>query len=551
MSLQPELDYVVPEQTARVARAAFPQGTLCMKIYDQLGTIFEDEDFKDIFPSQGQPAASPFRLALVTILQFLEVLSDRAAANAVRARIDWKYLLCLELADAGFDFSVLSEFRARLLENGKERFLLEKLLLLLREKKLVKARGKQRTDSTHVLAAIRNLNRLERVGETLRAALNALATVVPEWVRNNISAEWVERYGKRVEDYQLPDNEKQRSEYAEQVGRDGHQLLDAIYADDEYQWLRRIPAIDTLRKVWLYNYHFVDNVVRLRDKDNIPPSSIHIDSPYDTDAHYGRKRSTTWVGYKVHITESCDEGMPEIITNVHTEEALTGDNDALPNIHESLAVMQLLPAKHLVDGGYVEAKRLFESSRDYDIDLFGPAPGNRFWQSQKGDGFDITHFIVDWERQVVTCPQGKTSNTWKPQHDSRGNESIQATFAKADCSICPSLAQCTTAKQKRRHVNFKPKDLYEALQQARAREKTEEFKQEYKKRSGIEATISQGVRAFGLRHARYIGIVKTHLQHVATAAAINLERICAWFDGHTPEQTRLSAFTRVMQPLPS
>jgi transposase len=550
MSLQPELDYIVPEKTTRVARAAFPQGTLCMKIYDQLGTIFEDQDFKDIFPSQGQPAASPFRLALVTILQFLEVLSDRAAANAVRARIDWKYLLCLELDDAGFDFSVLSEFRTRLLENGKERFLLEKLLLLLREKKLVKARGKQRTDSTHVLAAIRNLNRLERVGETLRAALNALATVVPEWVRNKIPAEWVERYGRRVEDYRLPESEKQRAEYADQVGVDGHHLLDTIYADKEYQWLRRIPAIETLRKVWLYNYQFVDNVVRLRDKDNVPPSSIQIDSPYDTDAHYGRKRSTTWVGYKVHITESCDEGMPEVITNVHTEESLAADNDALPEIHESLSAVQLLPATHLVDGGYVEAKRLFESNRDYDIDLFGPARGNRFWQSQQGNGFDISHFNVDWERQIVTCPEGKTSNTWKLQQDSRGNEVIQATFAKSDCSVCPSLEQCTTAKLKRRHVNFKPKDLYEALQQARAREKTEEFKQEYKKRSGIEATISQGVRAFGLRHARYIGIVKTHLQHLATAAAINLERVYAWFEGHTPAQTRLSAFTRVMQALP-
>src|SRR6185369_12542615 len=143
MSLQPKHDYIVPEQTARIAKAAFPKSTLCLKIYDHLGTIFQDQDFKEIFPQRGQPAQAPFRLALVTILQFAEGLSDRAAANAVRGRIDWKYLLCLELDDPGFDYSVLCEFRARLIEQGVERLLFDKLLKLLREQKLVKARGQQ------------------------------------------------------------------------------------------------------------------------------------------------------------------------------------------------------------------------------------------------------------------------------------------------------------------------------------------------------------------------------------------------------------------------
>ncbi|HEY9661850.1 MAG TPA: transposase, partial [Allocoleopsis sp.] len=386
MSLQPEIAYTVPEQTARIAKAAFPKSTLCMKIYDHLGTIFRDHDFVDIFPQRGQPAQSPFRLALITILQFIEGLSDRAAADAVRGRIDWKYLLCLEIDDAGFDFSILSEFRARLLDNGIEQRLLNNLLVVLREKKLVKARGRQRTDSTHILAAIRNLNRLERVGETLRAALNALATIVPEWVRGNVPIEWVERYGHRIEAYRLPESEQQRAEYASQVGADGHQLLDRIYGDQQFQWLRKVPAIETLRLVWLYNYEIVDGGYQFRDKNSIPPSSLNIQSPYDPQAHYGRKRSTTWVGYKVHITETCDEELPEIITNVHTEKALTGDNDAIPEIHKSLALSQLLPTKHVVDTGYVEAKRIVESQNEYCVDLFGPAPGNRFWQSQQGTG---------------------------------------------------------------------------------------------------------------------------------------------------------------------
>jgi transposase len=236
MSLQPLSTYIVPEQTARVAHAAFTQSSLCMRLYDQLGTIFRDQDFADLFHESGQPGLSPFRLALVTILQFLEGLSDRDAADAVRGRIDWKYLLCLELENPGFDYSVLCEFRSRLLEGGAEHRLFDKVLSILREQKLVKDRTLQRTDSTHVLAAARDLNRLERVVETLRAALKVLATVDPDWVRANIPAEWVDRYGQRTEEYRLPAEDKEREKFAEQVGRDGKALLDAIWSEETSVW---------------------------------------------------------------------------------------------------------------------------------------------------------------------------------------------------------------------------------------------------------------------------------------------------------------------------
>jgi transposase len=163
MSLQPLSSYIVPDHTARVARAAFPKGTLCLRLYDELGTLFTEHDFADLFAHRGQPAEAPFRLALSTVLQVLAGLSDRQAAEAVRARIDGKYLLGLELDDPGFDYSVLCEFRARLLEGGAEQRVFDQVLFRLRERKLVKARTRQRTDSTHVVAAVRDLNRLERV----------------------------------------------------------------------------------------------------------------------------------------------------------------------------------------------------------------------------------------------------------------------------------------------------------------------------------------------------------------------------------------------------
>lgn len=204
MSLHPQESASAPEETSRIARAAFPKGTLCLHIADALGTIYQDTQFAALFPRRGQPAEAPGRLALATLLQYAEGLSDRQAADAVRGRIDWKYALGLSLTDPGFDHTVLSEFRTRLVEGKVERLLLDTLLKRLEECGLVKARGRQRTDSTHVLADVRGLNRLERVGETLRAALNELAVMAPDWLRALAPADWYERYGRRVENYHLP-----------------------------------------------------------------------------------------------------------------------------------------------------------------------------------------------------------------------------------------------------------------------------------------------------------------------------------------------------------
>jgi transposase len=182
-------------------------------------------------------------------------LSDRQAADAVRGRIDWKYALCLPLEDAGFDASVLSEFRARLIAKNAETLLFETLLAALKEAKLVKPRSRQRTDATHVLAAIQVLNRLELVGETMRHALNTLATVVPAWLQGLVPTGWFARYARRFEEYRLPDALAERTALAEQIGDDGRQLLGAIFARDEYARLAQVPAVETLRRVWVQQFH--------------------------------------------------------------------------------------------------------------------------------------------------------------------------------------------------------------------------------------------------------------------------------------------------------
>ncbi len=351
MSLHPQAIGPVPEETARVARAAFRKGNLYVRIRDELGTMYEDQRFAALFSVTGQPAEAPWRLALISVFQFLEGLSDRQAAEAVRSRIDWKYMLGLELTDAGFDFSVLSEFRTRLIAHEADHEVFDILVEQFKSRGWLKERGRQRTDSTHVLAAIRLLNRLECLGETMRAALNSLATVAPDWVRAHLEPEWFDRYNRRVEEYRLPKGETERKQYAEVIGADGSSLLSGIYDETAPMWLREIPAAQCLRETWVHQYYAQEGRLRLRAKEDLPPASLRQDSPYDPEAHYGNKRTTTWTGYKVHLTETCEDEHIHVITHVETTSATVPDTEMTAPIHEALATKAILPGDHLVDAG--------------------------------------------------------------------------------------------------------------------------------------------------------------------------------------------------------
>lgn len=541
MSLKPQAAYVVPEETARVAQAIYPKGNIYMNLYDTFGTLFEDKDFIDIFSHEGQPALSPVRLALVCILQFVEGLTDRQAAESVRTRIDWKYLLCLELTDAGFDHTVLSEFRSRLVDGSVDKMVLDKLLNHFRKHGLLKERGQQRTDSTHVLGAIRAIKRIECVGEAMRHALNTLAVVAPSWVLENTQSDWVDRYGSKIEEYHLPQSGSAREAYIYQVGADGLELLNAIYNSDE--WLRKLPAVETMRRIWVQNYTWTqDGQLRWRQPGELPASSVYISSPYDPEVRYSRKRSTRWIGYKVHLTETHDEDAPNLITNVETTIATTTDDSMTSTIHESLQGKDLLPSVHTVDAGYVDAELLLDSKKDFGVDLVGPAPGGGRRQER---GFRLSDFIIDWEQQEAICPAGRTSSNWTPAVDKGKNNVVKIRFSCKDCGNCRFQTQCTHSIPPRRTLTVRPEAQHKALQDARAREKTEQFTQQYAKRAGIEGTISQGVRRCGMRRTRYIGLTKTHLQHLLTAAAINIVRVMDWLNGDSPGKTRQSAFVRL------
>jgi transposase len=542
MSLHPQAAFLIPEDTQRIARAAFPHGNVYMEVADHLGTLYQDAQFTPLFPTRGQPAEAPTRLALVTVLQFAEGLSDRQAADAVRGRIDWKYVLGLALTDPGFDHTVLSEFRTRLITGNQEQLLLDTLLTQARAQGLLKTRGRHRTDSTHVLAAIRVLNRLERVGETLRAGLNSLAVVAPAWIQARAPSEWYDRYSHRVENYHLPKTDTARQALATLIGADGHTLLTAIDAASEQPWLRELPAIQTLRQVWAEQYLEVNGTLSWREVKDIPSPAALIASPYDPEARYSTKRDVEWVGYKVHLTETCDADLPRLLVNVETTPATTPDDHMLAAVHASLAPRALLPTEHLVDKGYTDSQVLVESQRTYGVTLIGPVADDPSWQARAGAGFDKAHFLVDWDQQVVTCPQGKQSISWLPNTYPKNGMMWEVRFARKDCTPCPSRAHCTRAKQEPRLIGLQAREQYEALQDTRKRQTTMAFHQQYAPRAGIESAHAQGIRRCGLRQARYIGLAKTHLQHLATATALNVVRLGEWWMGTPHAKTRRSPF---------
>jgi len=507
---------------------------------DVLGAIYDDEDFAKLFEVRGRPAIAPWRLALVTLMQFAEGLSDRQAAEAVRGRIDWKYALGLELIDPGFDFSVLSDFRSRLVEGSSEHLLLEALLAACKERGYLKARGRARTDSTHVLGALRVLSRLEQAAETMRAALNALAGAAPEWMREHADPEWFERYSRRIEDYRLPKGKEARREYLKTVGADGMRLLARIDAPHTPESLKRLAEVEVLRKVLEQRYDVeIDGEPRVRHPKEMPEAAHRIESPYEVEARYATKRALKWVGYKVHLTESCEEGSPKLITSVRTTVATATDVKQLCAIQEGLERSGLLPAEQLADAAYVSGSNLV-SSHARQIDLIGPPYKDNSWQAKADEGFDVANFRVDWNNKTVICPEERKSIRWSETETARGRSMVHIEFSPSDCAACPSRPLCTRAKSLPRALTLQPRLEHEAIQSARERQKTEEFASLYSDRAGIEGTFSQGVRAFGLRQARYRGLKKTHLQELATAASINVGRITKWLNGVPTAATRRS-----------
>jgi transposase len=477
----------------QVARAAFPKGNPYIRRRDALGPLSTNPTFAALVSHTGRPAEALAHLALMSVMPCAEGLSDAQAADAVRARIDWQYALALALTDPGFDASVLSEFRQRLLTGQAALLLFETLVTLLRAQGLLKAKGRQRTDSTHVLAALQTLHRLECIGETLRHARN---------------------------------------------------VLGALYEPATPVWLRELPAIQTLRQVWLQQFYASppDQPMRWRSAEALPPAPLLLSSPYAPEARYGKKRETAWTGYKVHGTETGDDETPNLITDVTTTPATTSDFAMLPTMQAHLATRQLTPQEQIVDAGYVTADHLWTSRTDHSIDLIGPAMNDRSWQGQPGNGFAAAQFVSDWDATYALCPQAQRSVVWMERPDRHGHPTVRMAFSKPVCGACTSRADCTRAATAPRALRIRERDHYRALQTARVQQQTDACKHTYASRAGIEGPIAQGTRTGDLRRSRSSELVKTRLMHLLRAAALNFRWVAAWFAEIPRARTRPSAF---------
>jgi transposase len=567
MSLRPQ---PWPEPSDEVVRAVMAiyagrRAPMPVAARDELGELFADAEFAAAFADRGPQGWSPGRLMLVTVLQAAEGLTDRQAAEAVRDKLSWKFALGLGLTDTGFDASVLSEFRTRLVAHDLQTRVLDLMVARLIDKGLLKAGGKQRTDSTHVLAAVRLLNQIELVGENVRACLEAAAASDPDWVELVLDTSRQRRYGARVDTWRMPSSKTARVALGNDFARDGHALLAAVWHPDTPVWLRELPTVDVLRRVLVQNTKVTTDrtgreVVTLRDADTdgLPPGRSRIVSPYDTDARWGGKRDLLWCGFKLHVSESCDaeapaghlEGggyldqAPNLITNVATTDASVPDTVMTEPIHQVLAERGLLPGEHYLDSGYPSADLLVSSLSDYGIRLVTPMLADTSPQARAGQGFDRSGFTVNWDAQTVTCPQSKTSTWWTPAVQ-RGTEVIVVKYAGEHCQPCPVKTKCTTAIRGGRQLTLRPEPVQQALDTARAEQDTTAWQARYARRAGVESTIAQATKATHTRRARYRGLAKTSLDHNVKAAALNLIRLDAWWNGEVLDPRRTSHLSRL------
>lgn len=548
----PEPDPVV----AAVIRAKYAgrRVPLAVAVRDRLGQWLADEVFAAAFGVRGRPGWPPSRLAVITVLQMLEDLGDRQAAEAVRTRLDWQYLLGLGLADPGFDHSVLSEFRGRVAEHGLEEAVLDALLARLAADGLIRAGGKQRTDSTHVIAAVRALHTAELAGESVRAALEALAAAAPDWLAARLClSDWERRYGARISTWQrrVP-GKAERDRLAVQYARDGYALVAACYEETAPPWLREIPAVQVLRTVLIQSFTRAlgedgAEVISRREPggDGVPPAHIKISSPYDADARRGAKKDLHWLGYKLHISETCDDPpacgcpaagrcahdvRPNLITCVMTTPATVCDIELTTPVNAALHDRDLAPARHYLDTGYASALAILDAARLAGITLVTPLRADGSRQARAGSGYDLTAFAIDYDARTATCPQGRTATGRTPVSREGSRDVIVVRSGITTCRPCPVREQCTTARRNGRQLTILPRDQHELQAAARAAQQGENWQDDYKRRAGIEGTISQAVTITGCRQTRYRGLSRTHLGHVCSAVALNLCRLDAYWN---------------------
>jgi transposase len=517
MSLQWELSREIPIDTAKIGQKVLTEENIYRQIGDRFHEILpEEEVFEELYETTGRGAISPLLLALVTVFQMMEKVPDRVAAAWVASRIDWKYAMHLPLGYAGFHFTDLLAFRKRLLEHNQERLVFEQVLLKLNGLGLIKKRGKMRTDASHILGVVERLSQFELVMESLRVALKAVMEVAQDWAKQVLPAAFCEVYSQQQSEYGL--SESQMRTQLVQAGQDGFWFLTQI--DKSAPTLvGQLPEVEVLRKVLQQQFPEGPGGPPVKQR---PTGKQVIESPHEPEVRYGTKRGNGWLGYKMQVTETCDNDQPHLIVDLEATGALDNDSPELPKIQARLETQQTLPGEQYVDQGYMSGYHLADSA-ELGILLMG-VPLN---DTQGPEGFRQTDFHIDEAAQQVTCPAEHTNALWSEKYDhDRQETQFVVRFAAKTCQQCHFFGHCTSSSQGRSLTLHPHRDVLAAR---RAEAQTKEFLQKLHLRAGIEATISELVRGYGFRSARYRGLSKLRLQAYFTAVAVNFKRLERWW----------------------
>ena len=473
--------------------------------------------------NNGRPAVEPVLLLGVSVLQFLERVPDRQAVELVKYHIGWKHALAQELEGEVFDPTVLVRFRERLLEHAQGKVAFEAVLGGLKQAGLVKQKGKQRLDSTHVLAVVSRMGTLECVRESLRLALEELAGEVGEAQRPEFWSRLWERYVDSQPDY------KASAETLKQkMVQTGEDLLELrTWLAGQVETVRQGEKVQLLERVWSEQFEVAEGQQVVR-KTEIPATPVQ--NPHDPEAQWCTKKTgdarKEWVGYKVQVAETVPEGplepgepTPALITGIVTQSATGSDEAGMAAMLEQQAEMGMdKPSELYVDGAYVSGQQLAQAEAE-GRQLLGPAPppAQTGKSAYKSDAFDI-----DVEQRRATCPAGQTSTQCsRLEEEKTGKVSYRFEWS-THCHCCPLRAQCVPDGQK--HRTLVVGQHHTPLQARRREMKTESFQKQMNQRNAIEGTHSELARAHGLRRARYRGLKKVTLQNYLIGAACNVKR---------------------------
>ena len=476
----------------------------------------------------GRPAEEPVRMTGVSILQFMERLPDRQAAEACTWDGRWKLALHMEVDEPGFHPTTLVKYRERLVRYGLERLGFDGVLNAMREAGYLPKKTRQRLDSSHVIGLVSHMSRLECVRETLRLALEALEPI-EMLARPEAWPLWWERYVESKLDYKAEATQLRAK--MDQAGRDARDLLRWVKGQDVGR--AAAPVVELLGRVYAENFE-EPSAQAVDQRRAQPPGAVH--NPHDPEAQWSTKKTTAqkeWVGYKIQVAETVEE-QPRaakeptrtVITAVVTQEATASDKAALPVVEQAWETMgQEKPGELYVDAGYTSGAELVRAEAE-GRELKGPMASAPTKEGRlSSEAFNVS--VAD--RRAV-CPGGQTStNCSRLEEQKTGVVMYRFEWNNALCGNCPQRARCLGPGQP--HRTLVVGEHHDRLQARRLEQKTETFRADMHHRNGIEGTISELTRSYGMRRCRYRGLGKTRLQNWFAGAACNLKRWCrrqAW-----------------------